>query len=122
MSGEEARMTFFNEKDLDFSQGYRLLMGGVSHVLELLELLSNRTFVRSWEISKSRTRMPASPCSTNVCSKSFAETDYKTASVHVTDTLGDTDENSNSRADVVQRHQQTHGGVGNGGENGPIQE
>jgi hypothetical protein len=34
MSGEESRMTFFNEKDLDFSQGYRLLMGGVRYILE----------------------------------------------------------------------------------------
>jgi hypothetical protein len=39
MSGEDARMTFFNEKDLDFSQGYRLLMGGVSQILNFFGLL-----------------------------------------------------------------------------------
>jgi sterol 14-demethylase len=34
MSGEEARKTFFNEKRLSFTQGYQLLMGGVSQILE----------------------------------------------------------------------------------------
>jgi hypothetical protein len=34
MSGEEARKTFFYEKDLNFTEGYRLLMGGVSEILE----------------------------------------------------------------------------------------
>ncbi|KIM88310.1 hypothetical protein PILCRDRAFT_253602 [Piloderma croceum F 1598] len=32
MSGEASRITFFNEKDLDFSQGYRLLMGGLGDI------------------------------------------------------------------------------------------
>jgi len=30
MSGEEARKVFFNEKNLNFTEGYRLLMGAVS--------------------------------------------------------------------------------------------
>ena len=41
MSGEEARKTFFNEKGLNFTEGYRLLMGGVSHVLKLHTLQLN---------------------------------------------------------------------------------
>jgi hypothetical protein len=39
MSGKEARRTFFNEKDLYLSQGYGLLMGGVSQILDFLGLL-----------------------------------------------------------------------------------
>jgi hypothetical protein len=35
MSGEDARKTFFNEKNLSFVEGYKLFMGGVSHILEL---------------------------------------------------------------------------------------
>jgi len=41
MSGDEARKMFFNEKGLDFVQGYKLLMGGVSQVLEPQGLVLN---------------------------------------------------------------------------------
>jgi hypothetical protein len=41
MSGEEAGKTFFNEQGLNFTEGYRLLMGGVSHVLKLHTLQVN---------------------------------------------------------------------------------
>jgi hypothetical protein len=37
VSGDEARKTFYNDKDLNFEQGYCLLRGGVSHILEILE-------------------------------------------------------------------------------------
>jgi hypothetical protein len=32
VAGDEARKTFFNDKDLSFEQGYRLLRGGVSQL------------------------------------------------------------------------------------------
>lgn len=35
MSGTEARRTFYHDAQLDFSQGYRLLMGGVSQILNI---------------------------------------------------------------------------------------
>jgi hypothetical protein len=39
LSGEDARRTFFNEKGLSFTQGYKLFMGGVSQILQLRVLL-----------------------------------------------------------------------------------
>jgi len=41
MSGEEARKVFFNEKNLNFTQGYYLLRGGVGRSFEFHELLLN---------------------------------------------------------------------------------
>lgn len=41
MFGEEARKTFYNEKSLSFTEGYRLLMGGVSGIFELRGLPLN---------------------------------------------------------------------------------
>lgn len=34
MSGDEARKIFFTEKGLNFTEGYRLLMGAVSGIYE----------------------------------------------------------------------------------------